>query len=206
MLVRTGTEMALHGGGNELGAGKNSGWETGQYRQRFLEMTRTGNLGTSWQESLAGDLVYGRQRLCGKESAKCQRATATKRKRSGSWKSHEWDRFTSAIVELWRKPWKESQVDTTEDPGRELAMLIARRYGGMSLRETGLAVGRLQDPAVSDAVRRTSARLERDRALEKMFKRLSKIHEGEGRRRVASKDSRLSFDIRRGEGGHWCPR
>jgi Arc/MetJ-type ribon-helix-helix transcriptional regulator len=50
-------------------------------------------------------------------------------------------------------------------------MLIARRYGGMSLREIGEAVGGLQYPAVSDAVRRTSARLETDRALEKRFKK-----------------------------------
>jgi hypothetical protein len=61
------------------------------------------------------------------------------------------------------------------DPGRELAMLIARRYGSMSLREIGEAVGGLQYPAVSDAVRRTSARLKTDRALGKRFKGLRKI-------------------------------
>jgi chromosomal replication initiation ATPase DnaA len=60
------------------------------------------------------------------------------------------------------------------DPGRELAMLIARRYGGMRLRDIGEAVGGLQYPAVSEAVRRIWVRLERDRALEKMFKRLCK--------------------------------
>ena len=45
----------------------------------------------------------------------------------------------------------------------------------MSLGEIGEVVGGLQYPAVSDAVRRPSARLERDRTLEKMFKRLCKI-------------------------------
>jgi hypothetical protein len=54
-------------------------------------------------------------------------------------------------------------------------MLIAQRYAGMSLREIGEAAGGVQYPAVSDAVRRTSARLETDQALAKRFKRLCKI-------------------------------
>ena len=86
----------------------------------------------------------------------------------------DWERITVAIEKLWRKPWKDVS-GLHGDPGRELAMLIAQRYGGMSLREIGEAVGGLQYPAVSDAVRRTSARLETDGALGKKFKRLRKI-------------------------------
>jgi hypothetical protein len=37
------------------------------------------------------------------------------------------------------------------------------------------AIEEILRPAMSDAVRRTSARLETDRTLEKMFKRLCKI-------------------------------
>jgi hypothetical protein len=83
----------------------------------------------------------------------------------------DWEKITSAIEKLSSKPWKEVS-GRHGDPGRELAMLIARRYGGMSLGEIGQAVRGLQYPAVSDAVRRISARLERDRALEEMFRRL----------------------------------
>ena len=54
-------------------------------------------------------------------------------------------------------------------------MLIARQYGGMSLRKIGEAVGGLQYPAVSDAVRRTSARLKTDRALQKRYKGIRRI-------------------------------
>jgi hypothetical protein len=54
-------------------------------------------------------------------------------------------------------------------------VLIAQRYGGMSLREIGEAVGGLRYPAVSDAIRRTSARLEIDGVLDRKFKRLRKI-------------------------------
>jgi hypothetical protein len=45
----------------------------------------------------------------------------------------------------------------------------------MSLREIGEAVGGLQYPAVSDAIRRTSARLKTDGALERKFKRFRKF-------------------------------
>ena len=146
-----------------------------QYRQRFLEMIGAGDLGTTWKESLAGNLVLGgrdfvervRKMLAGNRNE--QKALREMEK-----PPVDWDRITSAIEELWRKPWKEVS-GRHGYPGRELAMLIARRYGGMSLREIGQAVGGLQYPAVSDAVRRISARLERDRALEKMFKRLCKI-------------------------------
>jgi chromosomal replication initiation ATPase DnaA len=86
----------------------------------------------------------------------------------------DWERIIAVIEKLWDEPWEEIS-QRHGDPGRELAMLIARRYGGMSLREIGEAVGGLQYPAVSDAVRRTSARLGTDRALEKRFRRLCKI-------------------------------
>jgi hypothetical protein len=83
----------------------------------------------------------------------------------------DWQRITTAIEKLWGKPWEEIS-ERHGDPVRELAMLIAERYGSMSLRKIGDAVGGFRYPAVSDAVRRTSPRLETDRALEKSFKRL----------------------------------
>jgi chromosomal replication initiation ATPase DnaA len=49
-------------------------------------------------------------------------------------------------------------------------MLIGRRYTEMSLRQIGEGIGDLSYPAVSDAVRRTSARLEKDRSLQKRLK------------------------------------
>jgi hypothetical protein len=51
-------------------------------------------------------------------------------------------------------------------------MLIGRRYAGMSLRQIGEAIGELSYPAVSDAVRRTTGRLEKDRSLQKRLKRV----------------------------------
>jgi putative transposase len=151
------------------------GGKRDQYRQRFRERMGAGELGTSWKESLAGDLVLG-----GKDFVeRVRKLLAGDRNEQKPLREMEkppvdWESITAVIEKLWKKSWKEVS-DRHGDPGRELAMLIARRYGGMSLREIGEAVGGLQYPAVSDAVRRTSARLETDRALQKRFKRLCKI-------------------------------
>jgi len=51
-------------------------------------------------------------------------------------------------------------------------MVIGRRYAGMSLRQIGEAIWELSYPAVSDAVRRTIRRLDKDRSLQKKLKRV----------------------------------
>jgi putative transposase len=146
-----------------------------QYRERFREKIGAGDLGIGWKERLAGDLILG-----GKDFvAKVRKMLKGDRTEQRSLRALEeppvdWERVVAAIEILWNEPW-EKISQRHGDPGRELAMLIARRYGGMSLREIGEAVGGLRYPAVSDAVRRTSARLEMDRALEKRFRRLCKI-------------------------------
>jgi hypothetical protein len=48
----------------------------------------------------------------------------------------DWGKIAAAIEKLWGEPWKKISQHHG-DPGRELAMLIARRFAGMSLREIG---------------------------------------------------------------------
>jgi hypothetical protein len=86
----------------------------------------------------------------------------------------DWAAIVTAIEKVWNEPWEDVR-QRHGDPGCALAMLIARRFGGMSLGATGDAAGGLRYPAVSDAVRRISARLETDRALQKRFEKLRKI-------------------------------
>jgi putative transposase len=146
-----------------------------EYRERFREKIGSGDLGITWKERLAGDLVLGGEAFV----AKVRKIAKGDRFEQKSLRALEkppvdWEKITAAIEKLWGEPW-EKISQRYGDPGRELAMLIARRYGGMSLREIGNAVGGVQYPAVSDAVRRTSARLETDRALEKRLKKLCRI-------------------------------
>ena len=146
-----------------------------QYRERFREKIGAGDLGTSWKEKLAGDLILGGKDFVEKVR-KMLKGNRIEQKplRALEKAPVDWVRIIAAIERVWDEPWEEVS-QRHGDPGRELAMLIARRYGGMSLGEIGKAVGGLQYPAVSDAVRRTSARLKTDRALEKRYKHLCKI-------------------------------
>jgi chromosomal replication initiation ATPase DnaA len=82
-----------------------------------------------------------------------------------------WQVITQAVARVWREPWERASR-RHGDPAREVAMLIGRRYAGMSLRQIGEAIGDLSYPAVSDAVRRTTARLEKDRPLQKRLKQV----------------------------------
>jgi REP-associated tyrosine transposase len=146
-----------------------------QYRERFREKIGAGDLGTTWKERLAGDLILGGKDFVEKVR-KMLKGNRTEQKplRALEKPPVDWPGITAAIEKLWDKPWEEVS-QRHGDSGRELAMLIAQRYGGMSLREIGEAVGGLQYPAVSDAVRRTSAHLGGDPELAKRFKRLCKI-------------------------------
>jgi putative transposase len=151
------------------------GGKLNQYRERFREKIGAGDLGTSWKERLAGDLILGRKDFVEKVR-KMLKGNRTEQKplRALEKPLVDWERIIAAIEKLWNESWEEVS-QRHGDPGREMAMLIARRYGGMSLGEIGEAVGGLQYPAVSDAVRRISAGLKMDEALEKRFKRLCKI-------------------------------
>jgi putative transposase len=146
-----------------------------RYRERFREKIAGGDLRLDWKEKLAGDLIMGGQHFVGKVRKMLKgNRTEQKQLRALEKPPVDWAMIVSAIEKLWSEPW----ADVSQrhgDPGRELAMLIARRYAGMSLREIGEAVRGLQYPAVSDAIRRTSARLENDRGLGKKFNRLLKF-------------------------------
>ena len=80
-------------------------------------------------------------------------------------------RITQAVAKVWREPW-ETASRRQGDPAREVAVLIGRRYVGMSLRQIGEAIRDLSYPAVSDAVRRITMRLEMDRSLQKRLKQV----------------------------------
>jgi putative transposase len=155
--------------------GRTLGGKREEYRARFTEMIGAGDLGIAWKEKLAGDLILGGEDFVAKVR-KMLKGDRTEQKSLRTLEALpvDWARIVAAIEKLWNAPWDNIR-QRHGDPGRGLAMLIARRYGGMSLRETGEAMGGLRYAAVSDAVRRISARLETDGALEKRYKKVCKI-------------------------------
>jgi hypothetical protein len=71
-----------------------------------------------------------------------------------------------AVVAIKKEPW-EAFADRPGDWGRDLALQIGRKHGGMTLRELGEACG-MNAQAVSKAVTRLDARLKRDKGLQRV--------------------------------------
>jgi putative transposase len=160
---------------------QSSGAKRNQYRERFRAKIGAGDLGIVWKEKLAGDLILAGDLVLGGNDfvAKVREMLRGDRAEQKSLRELEnpqvgWETIKAAVEKLWGERWEEIS-QRYGDPGRELAMLIARRFGGQSLRQIGEAVGGLRYPAVSDALRRTSGKLETDRELQKKYKKLLKI-------------------------------
>ena len=142
------------------------------YREHFAEMIGAGDFGSGWKETLATELALGSEGFV-KSVRRLIRGDRNEQKpvRQLERVPISWQRITEAVAKVWREPW-ESASRRHGDPAREVAMLIGRRYAGMSLRQIGEAVGELSYPAVSDAVRRTTGRLAKDQSLQKRLKRV----------------------------------
>jgi hypothetical protein len=97
-----------------------------QYRERFREKIRAGDLGTSWKEKLAGDLIL--DGLVEKVRRMLKRKRIEQKPLRALEKAPvDWGRIIEAIERVWDGPWEEVSHGK---PARELAMLIAWRYGG----------------------------------------------------------------------------
>ncbi len=142
------------------------------YREHIALRIGAGDFGTGWKKELAAELVLGSENF----AKKVRQITKGNRNEQKPVRRLErmpmsWATITGAVAKVWREPW-EVASQRHGDPARELAMLIGRRHVGMSLRQIGEAIGGLSYPAVSDAVRRTTKRLEKDRSLQKDLKRI----------------------------------
>jgi len=71
----------------------------------------------------------------------------------GAWRREvRWSEVVQAVEQIKRESWA-AFVNRYGDWGRDLALWIARRRGGMSLRELGAQAGGLDYSAVSEAIR-----------------------------------------------------
>ncbi len=131
-----------------------------------------GDFGTNWKEGLATELAVGSEGFV-KKIRQLIKGDRNEQRPVRQLESPpvSWQNIIAAVGKVWGEPW-EMASRRHGDPAREIAMLIGRHYGGMSLRQIGEAIGNLSYPAVSDGVRRTSARLRKDHSLQKRLKRV----------------------------------
>ena len=69
------------------------------------------------------------------------------------------------VVAIKKEPWLDF-VNRRGDWGRDLALYLGRKHGGLTLRELGAQVG-MQGLAVSKAVTRLEQRLPTDKKLQR---------------------------------------
>jgi hypothetical protein len=88
------------------------------------------------------------------------------------------DTVRQAIEAAKAEPW-DSFVNRKGDPGRDLALYYARRYGGFTLHELGDRT-ECSTFAVSKAVSRIKDRLQSDRVLQQLLKRMDSVVKASG--------------------------
>jgi hypothetical protein len=75
-----------------------------------------------------------------------------------------WEQVVDRLERVKGEKWEEFAV-RHGDWGRDAALWLARRYGGLRLAELGQKAGGLDYAAVSQALRRFGKRLEKDARL-----------------------------------------
>jgi hypothetical protein len=81
----------------------------------------------------------------------------------------EWPDLMKAVADVVGERSERSLMRRGAE-GKPLLLWAARRYGGMTLREAGEAVGGMDYTAVAMAVKRLEQRAGRDRALRRLMK------------------------------------
>ena len=76
----------------------------------------------------------------------------------------DWNAAVTAVETIKDEPWAEFR-DRHGDPGRDLALYLARQHCGLKLGQLGALAGGLDYVSVAMAVRRMAARLKRDKSL-----------------------------------------
>jgi hypothetical protein len=79
-----------------------------------------------------------------------------------------WERVVQCIEEAKGESWNEFR-ERRADPGREMAFWLARRHGGLRLREIGEKAGGINYRSVDSALRRFARRLQADPSLQPLL-------------------------------------
>ena len=82
-------------------------------------------------------------------------------------------RVVAAVERVKREKWEEFR-DRSGDWGRDLALLVARRRCGLTLRELAAKLDGVGYAAVQVAVRRLAARVERQKRLQEIMAKVLK--------------------------------
>jgi|ERR1700730_263861 putative transposase len=125
---------------------------------------------SEWKEMVIGQVFAGSAPfvLQMKKHLKGHDRNEQKAARELAYRDREWTKIVKAVERVWKEPW-EGFANRHGDPGRDLAMLVARERAGMRLGEIGRHARGLKYPAVSAAIRLLKRRLKDDKSLARRY-------------------------------------
>ena len=126
----------------------------------------------AWLQHVRWGLVLGSERF----ARRVRGRIAINREHTGRADMQRRRTFAEIVAQVERvkrEPW-DSFRDRYGDWGRDLALWLARRYGGLRLRELGAAAGGMDYTAVANAVLRLPVRAKRDPGLRQAMERLQR--------------------------------
>jgi putative transposase len=149
--------------------GSTEGQRRRAYRRYVEEPVRTGTLDSILGQVLERVVQGGREfRAQMLELAKGEEAHRQSVQRRAT--RLEWNALQQALAQLKGEPW-EVFADRRGDDGRDLALLLARRFGGYTLSELGSLVG-VSYAAVAQAITKAEQRIAHFSTTRKLYKRL----------------------------------
>jgi hypothetical protein len=134
------------------------------YRNYVEEVIREGVMESPW-EQLQDQVLLGGASLR-KKVKRLVHGSRREQRDISRLERREFSDIIEVVSRLKGEPWLEYR-DRRGDWGRDLALWLGRRYCGLRLSQLGGLVGGLDYAAVSLAIARLSARIPKERALQK---------------------------------------
>ena len=137
----------------------------GSYRRALEEAAGLGHWETDWKSEVKAMLLLGSEqfvdRMKGLLKGDRREQTSLRHART---KVLSWNEITLAVAKAWKSEW-EIAKQTHGSGALAAALYVSRHYSDRSLRELGQAVGGMEYPAVTMAIRRFERRLAVDKTL-----------------------------------------
>ena len=136
-----------------------------RYRDHVETAVRQGLAATPW-EQLRARLVLGSEKFM----RKLQATLAGNKREQPALRRladrPDWAKIIAAVEQTQGAPWRDF-ADKRGDPGRDLALYLARKHCQLKLAELGTLAGGMDYASVSIAIQRFQRRLKRDKSLAK---------------------------------------
>lgn len=143
------------------------------YRERIEQRVKLGMETNPWEE-LKGGLILGSKEFVIQMQKMVQVNERAQFRSRELYAAPSWEVIAGAVEQLKGMAWKDF-VDQHGDWGRDIALLIARRRGGLTLRELGDRVGVASEPAIFYTIKRMEEKIQTVKELKQAYDKICQI-------------------------------